>query len=130
MKRWQAAVALAVLLGGCRGRGLPHEGQPVAQLQAMPDAPSPAVQAQGAPGLRRHGKHGAPAVPCRAELLSSPDPVVRQQAALALGKVGPDARAAVPSLTRALSDPQWAVRRQAALALGEVGPDAVTALKD
>ena len=122
MTNLRLVLGLLVLAAtGCGGRGLPHEGKSVSELQGMVASGDTDAQAQGALGLSVYGAQAKSAVPSLVKLLISQRPIVRQEAAQALGKIGPDAAEAVPGLTELLNDPEWVVRRQAALALGEIG---------
>src|SRR5579884_2228610 len=121
MDRWRMPLlVLLVVLAGCGGRSLPHEGKNVAELERMLHDADPNVQSQGALGLSLLGPEAKSAVPSLVPLLRSPHPLVRQNAALALCKIGPEAREAVPALIETLQDKKWPVRRQAAAALAEM----------
>jgi HEAT repeat protein len=96
--------------------GIPTIDDAVAPLlEALRDAPDPAVRAFAALTLAQSGRPVA--VPALIAAFADPDKVVRAAAGRALSGLGPGA---VPALIAVLDDPSWVVRYRAAEALGMI----------
>jgi HEAT repeat protein len=99
-------------------------------LEALREAPDPAVRAYAALTLAQCGRPAA--VPALIAALADPDKVVRTAASRALSGIGPGA---VPALIGVLGSPSWVQRYRGAEALGgirdpRVAPALVALLED